>query len=184
MRLSCWPGATSSPKVKLVHAASAVAGLVAVFSLRNREHGGELVYSYAGGVGIRSGDSKDVERLLLAGLYHQAMADRKAGRADAAAELIAAAERRFPSDPEVRMLAAESLLLDRKDPRGAIEALASVQLPENNRVMRVQRVMLQADAYEAAGQKDAAVAALDAFLKESPNPRVQQRLDALKSDSS
>jgi hypothetical protein len=33
------------------------------------EHGGELVYGYAGGVGIRSGDPKDVERLLLAGYY-------------------------------------------------------------------------------------------------------------------
>ena len=173
-----------SPKAKLVRAASAVAGLVAIFFVyETGEHGGELVYSYAGGVGLRSGDAKDVERLLLAGYYHQAMADRKAGRADAAAELIAAAARRFPSDPEVRMLAAESLLLDRKDPRGAIDALASVQVPDNNRFMRVQRAMLQADAYAAAGQKDAAIAALDAFLKESPNPRVQQRLDALKSGS-
>jgi uncharacterized membrane protein len=173
-----------SPKAKLVRAASAVAGLVAiVFVYETGEHGGELVYSYAGGVGLRSGDAKDVERLLLAGYYHQAMADRKAGRAAAAAELIAAAARRFPSDPEVRMLAAESLLLDRKDPRGAIDALASVQVPDNNRFMRVQRAMLQADAYAATGQKDAAIAALDAFLKESPNPRVQQRLDALKSGS-
>ena len=52
------------------------------------EHGGELVYSYAGGLGIRTGDEKDIERLLLAGYYNQAMADRKAGRSDSAAQLI------------------------------------------------------------------------------------------------
>jgi hypothetical protein len=33
------------------------------------------------------------ERLLLAGYYHQALADRKQGRAEAAADLIAAAAR-------------------------------------------------------------------------------------------
>ncbi|HLG59742.1 MAG TPA: DUF2231 domain-containing protein [Vicinamibacterales bacterium] len=173
-----------SPKVKLVHAVSAVAGLVGVFFVyETGEHGGELVYAYAGGVGIRSGDPKDVERLLLAGYYHQAMADRKAGRAEAAADLMAAAARRFPSDPEVRMLEAESLLLDRKDPKRAIEVLASVLVPEDSRVMRVQRAMLQADAYDAAGQKDAAIAALEPVLKAFPSPRIQQRMDALKSGS-
>ena len=40
----------------------------------------KLVYAYAGGVGIRSGDPADVERLLLAGLYNEAQAERKAGR--------------------------------------------------------------------------------------------------------
>src|SRR5512134_3236904 len=53
--------------------ASAVVGLaggVALFEAA--EHGGEVVYSYAGGVGLRSGDPEDVSRLLVAGLYHQA----------------------------------------------------------------------------------------------------------------
>ena len=50
------------------------------------EHGGELVYAYAGGVGIRSGDPADVERLLLAGLYNGAQAERKAGRATGGGE--------------------------------------------------------------------------------------------------
>ena len=105
------------PKVKLVHALSALAGLAAVVSVyETAEHGGELVYSYAGGVGLRTGDPKDVERLLLAGYYHQAMSDRKAGRNEDAAALLTAAAKRFPSDPEVAMLAAESKLVDDKNP--------------------------------------------------------------------
>ena len=84
------------------------------------EHGGELVYSYAGGVGMRTGDEKDVERLLLAGYYHQAMADRKAGRSDSAAQSdLGRGESLSSDDPEVQMLAAESLLLDQKNPQGA-----------------------------------------------------------------
>ncbi|MBL8962314.1 MAG: hypothetical protein JNJ98_20805, partial [Gemmatimonadetes bacterium] len=54
---------------RLVHAASAVIGLGGVFAMyETGEHGGELVYSYAGGVGVRSGEPEDVERLLMAGL--------------------------------------------------------------------------------------------------------------------
>ena len=70
-----------SPRVKLAHGAAALVGLAAVFAVYEAgEHGGELVYSYAGGVGIRSGDPKDVERLFIVGAYQQAMADRKADR--------------------------------------------------------------------------------------------------------
>src|SRR5213076_107795 len=47
---------------------SAVVGLVGAVALYEAgAHGGELVYSYAGGVGIRSGDTADVGRLLVAG---------------------------------------------------------------------------------------------------------------------
>ncbi len=170
-----------SPKAKVVRALAAVVGLVGVFCVyETGEHGGELVYAYAGGVGIRSGDPKDVERLLLAGYYHQSLADRKAGRADQAAALITAAVERFGSDPEVRMLAAESILIDRKNPQGAIDALAALEVPPDNRILRVQRAMLLADAFEAAGRKDAAIAALEPVLSAFPNPRIQQRLDALK----
>jgi uncharacterized membrane protein len=171
-----------SPRAKVVHAVAAVVGLAAVFSVyETAEHGGELVYAYAGGVGIRSGEPKDVERLLLAGYYHQALADRKAGKAAAAATLVAQAAQRFPSDPEVQMLAAESLLVDQKNPRAAIDALRAVMVPEGNRFMRFQHATLLADAYEAAGQKDAAVAALEDVVKTFPNPRIQQRIEALKS---
>ncbi|HEY6613976.1 MAG TPA: tetratricopeptide repeat protein [Vicinamibacterales bacterium] len=170
-----------SPKVRLVHSLAAVAGLVATVCVYEAgEHGGELVYGYAGGVGIRSGDPKDVERLLLAGYYHQALAERSAGRADQAATLFSAAAARFPTDPEVRMLEAESMFRDRHNPQGALDALAKVDLPAGNRFMAFQRATLQADAHEALGQKDAAASALESVVKTFPNPRLQQRIDALR----
>ena len=170
-----------SPKVRMVHALAAVVGLAGVYAVyETGEHGGELVYAYAGGVGLRSGDPKDVERLLLAGYYHQAMADRAAGRHDQAATLIAQAAERFPSDPEVQMLAAESKLVDRKDPQGAIDTLNAVQPPADNRFMAFRKGGLLADAYEAAGRKADAIAALETMLKTFPNPRLQARVDALK----
>lgn len=170
-----------SPKVKLVHGVAAVVGLVAAFAVYEAgEHGGELVYSYAGGIGIRSGDPKDVERLLVAATYHQAQADRKAGRAEAAAGLIAQTAKRFPADPEMQMFAAESLLLDQKNAQGALEALAAVTPPEGNRILVGRKATLQADAYEAAGQKDQAIAVLEKAVAAFPSPRMQQRLDALK----
>jgi uncharacterized membrane protein len=170
-----------SPKVKLVHGVAAVVGLVAAFAVYEAgEHGGELVYSYAGGIGIRSGDPKDVERLLVAATYHQAQADRKAGHAEAAADLIAQTAKRFPADPEMQMFAAESLLLDQKNAQAALDALAAVTPPEGNRILIGRKATLQADAYEAAGQKDQAIAVLEKAVAAFPSPRMQQRLDALK----
>jgi uncharacterized membrane protein len=171
-----------SPKLRLIHGVAAAAGLVAAFCVYEAaEHGGELVYSYAGGVGLRTGDPKDVERLLLAGYYHQVQADRKAGRPDRAAELMEAAARRFGSDVEVRLLAAESVLLDRKDPQGALDALAAANVPASDTRLRIRQAMLQADAFEAVGRIDQAVATLQPIANETRNPRVQQRLDALKA---
>ena len=170
-----------APTVRVVRSVAAVAGLAAVACVYEAgAHGGELVYGYAGGVGIRSGDPKDVERLLLAGYYHQALAERSAGRRAQAAELLSAAAARFPADPEVQMLAADSWLRDRQDPQGALDALATVTLPAGNRFMAFQYATLQADAYEALGRKDAAAASLEAVLKTFPNPRLQQRVDALR----
>src|SRR2546426_12629456 len=61
--------------------ASGVVGLMVAVSLYEAaEHGGDLVYGYAGGVGVRSGDPADVARLLVAGLYQQAMLDRRQGK--------------------------------------------------------------------------------------------------------
>lgn len=171
----------TSPKVKMVHGLAAVVGLGAMFAVYEAgEHGGELVYSYAGGVGIRSGDPKDVERLYVAGAYQQAMVDRKAGKSAEAAALITDLAARFPSDVELRLLAAESQVLDVKNPQAAIDALAQIAVPENNRVLGFRKATLLADAYEAAGQKDQAIAALESVLKTFPNPRLQQRVDNLK----
>ncbi|HEY9226622.1 MAG TPA: DUF2231 domain-containing protein, partial [Gemmatimonadaceae bacterium] len=55
---------------------SAVVGIVGgVVLYEAAEHGGQLVYSYAGGPGLRTGAPKDLERLLVAGLYNQSQAD-------------------------------------------------------------------------------------------------------------
>jgi len=167
-----------SPKLKMVHGVAAVASLIcAGFVYETGEHGGKLVYSYAGGVGIRTTDPQDTERLLLAGYYQQAMADRKAGRLESAGQLITEAARRFGSDPEVRLVAAESMLLDQKNPQAAIASLAAMDPPPP---LRIRRGMLQADAFEALGQKDAAVAVLQGLVAQAPNARVQQRIDRLQ----
>ena len=169
-----------SPRVKLVHALAALVGIVGVYSVyETAEHGGDLVYSYAGGVGLRSGDPKDVERLLLAGYYHQALEDRKAGRPDRASELIAAAAKRFPADVEVQLLSAESLFVDQKDPQKMVDALTAINVADN-RILRTRKATLLADAFEALGQKDKAIAALQPIVDAAPNPRIQQRIDALK----
>lgn len=172
-----------SAKAKVTKGVAAALGVLATFCVYEAaEHGGELVYSYAGGVGIRSGDPRDTERLLLAGFYHQALADRKMGRPEQAAELIALAVKRFSSDLEVRLLAAESQLLDLKHTQGAIDALAAIEVPPDNRVLRTRRAMLQADAFEAAGQRSAAAAVLQPIVEAYPTAtRVQQRLEALKA---
>ena len=166
-----------SKHLKLVQGVAAIGALICVgLVYETGEHGGELVYSYAGGVGIRTGDEKDIERLLLAGYYHQAMADRKVGRSDSAAQLLTAAVNRFGSDPEVRLIGAESMLLDQKNAKGALDTLAGFEPPPQ---LRVRKAMLQADAFEALGQKDAAIAVLQATVSQTPNARVQQRIDKL-----
>src|SRR5882757_2983898 len=78
---------------------SAVVGLLGGVALYSAaEFGGELVYNYAGGIGIRSGDTTDVSHLLMAGLYHSAQAARTRHDSAAAAELFAEIARRFPND--------------------------------------------------------------------------------------
>src|SRR5688572_23368357 len=81
--------ALSGGAARTVRAVSALAGIAGVFVLYEAaEHGGELVYAYAGGVGIRSGKPEDVARLLVAGLYHESQLARKDGRAEDANRLI------------------------------------------------------------------------------------------------
>jgi len=171
-----------NPRVRLVHAASAVFGLMALFMVYEAgEHGGELVYAYAGGVGIRSGDPRDVERLLIAGTYHQSQADRKAGRADQAAALADLLAERFPSDVEVQLMAAESQLVDRKAPETALRLLVGAVPAPANRAAVSRRVTLLADAYEQLGRPSDAIAALEAGIAQlGGNARLQTRLDSLR----
>ncbi len=172
-------------KERIAVMASAVLSLPALFCLYEAgEHGGELVYSYGGGVGIRTGDPQDTARALLAAGYHQAQADRKAGKPDAAASLIAEVARRFPADPGVQMLVAESALLDAKNPATALALLGGIQVAPDDARSRVRHGMLTADAHEAAGNKDAARATLQQLLSSFPtNGRVKARLDGMAKTS-
>lgn len=162
-------------------AASGVVGLGGLYALyETGEHGGDLVYAYAGGVGIRSGDTTDVGRLLLAGLYHQAMLDRRDKRPEAAAELIEQMARRWPDDVTIRFMAAESQLVDRKDAKGALAALAAIQVAPDDTRGRLRRDFLRTDAFVAAGLKDSARAVLEGLARDFPeNARVRERLTKL-----
>jgi uncharacterized membrane protein len=173
----------SRGRAKPALVASALVGLGGLFVLYEAgEHGGELVYSYAGGVGIRTGAPEDVGRLLLAGLYHQAQLDRKAQRSEDAAALIELAARRFQADPGVQLAAAESLLLDRKDAAAAVAALERISVPPDDRRLRMRRASLLADAFEKQGNKAAALSALEQLSAEFPqNERLKKRIEQLRS---
>jgi uncharacterized membrane protein len=156
-----------------------LAGLAVLYQAGKR--GGEIVYAYAGGVGTRSGNPDDVRHLFLAGLYQQALQDRTSGNTSEAADLFAQAARHFPDSPDVQLLAAESQLLDRKDPQAAIEQLRHMTPPSDNRPLRVRYGLLLADALDARGQHAAAIATLQQLQAAFPNvPRIGERLDALQ----
>lgn len=167
---------------RILRLGSAAIGLVGLWVLyETGEEGGKLVYSYAGGVGIRTGDPEDVSRLLLAGQYHQAMLDRKNGKGAEAAALISEIARRYPADTSVILMQIESTLRDRNDPAGALAALDAFVPPADNRRLVMSAGMLRVDALIASGQKDSARAALEALLKAIPdNPRLRARLDSLR----
>lgn len=165
--------------VNFASAALGVVGLCVIYE--TAEHGGELVYSYAGGVGLRSGEPEDVGRLLRAGLYHQAMLDRREHRAAEAARLFAEMKQRWPEDAEVNVLAAESRLRDGSDAAGALAdvdaMLPSLQDPRLKRNASLLRVY----AFLALGQKDSAQAVLGRLVSENPaNTRYRALADSIK----
>jgi hypothetical protein len=168
-------------KARPVQMLSSVVGIAGIFCLYEAaEHGGELVYSYAGGVGIRSGEPEDVARLLLAGLYHQAQLDRKEGRPAEASRLVEEMARRFPADLEVQLLAAESLLLDTQDAEGAMASLDRISVPEDNRRLAIRHGVLRADALQGAGRPDEARSLLEGLLERYPDNRaVKEKLSGL-----
>lgn len=157
-----------------------VIGLVSVYQAGRR--GGDLVYRYAGGVGIRSGDPADVERLLVAALYHQAQVDRRSGKGNEANALIMQAAARHPNDPELQLAAADSLLVDRGDPQAALDQLRRMNVPHDNRSLRVRHGMLTANALVRAGQREGAIAVLQGLATEYPeDTRIKDRIEAVRS---
>jgi uncharacterized membrane protein len=152
--------------------ASGIGGVTAAFALYQAgEAGGKLVYSYAGGVGLRSGDPADVQRLLVAGLYHQARAARKAGNSAEAARLIDELALQRPDDPTMVYLSAESLIRDRRDPAAALVVLAAQAPPAENTRLNIQKGLLTSEAFDSLGQPDSARAALQALAAKFPSNR-------------
>jgi len=162
-------------------AASALVGLFGLTVLyQAADHGGELVYSYAGGPGLRTGEPEDVGHLFVAGAYAQAMQDRLAGRREKAAELFEMAAARFPGDEELQLLAVDSLIQDRQDPHAALAKLESLALSES---LRIRGSLLEVNAHVAAGDRDAARAVLDALKAKYPdNRQVQRRLEQFEQE--
>jgi uncharacterized membrane protein len=166
---------------RFAHVASAIVGVFGSFVLYEAaEHGGELVYSYAGGPGLRTGDDKDVERLLLAGLYNQSRVDRRAKRGADAAILVNEMARRFPGDTTIRFLHVESLLLDAKNYPAALAALDSIPVAPTDPRFGSRRATLKADIYLAQGRPDSARATLAAAVAAFPqNTRLKAKLDSI-----
>ncbi|OLB66234.1 MAG: hypothetical protein DMD38_06965 [Gemmatimonadetes bacterium] len=162
---------------------SAIVGLIGVFPLfEAADLGGDLVYSYAGGVGTRSGDTADVSRLYLAGLYQAAQQARTQHDSARAAELFGKLEREFPNDTNVRLLAIESLVRDRNDGRVALAALSRFPLPADDRRLQLRVGFLKADAYVAAGKPDSARAVLERLGNAFPDmqQRIKDRIAQIK----
>lgn len=158
--------------------ASGIVGIAGVAALYEAgEHGGELVYGYAGGIGTRSGKPEDVRRLLVAGLYHEARVAREGGRKEDAARLTDELARQVPDDPGVALLRIESQIQDRNDAQGALAALAVFPVPADDPRLAIRVGMLRADAYVAAGHADSARSALTALAQQYPDSRWVQ--DAL-----
>jgi len=150
--------------------ASAVVGIVGLWVIyETGEHGGNVVYRYAGGVGTWSGDTTDVRRLLVAGLYQNARTDRAQGNKADAARLTDQLAQLMPTDPTVRLLHIQSVLHDRNDPRRALAMLDSLHAPANNRGIQIRKGLLTAEALDSAGMRDSARAVLQTLSRKYPN---------------
>ena len=164
-----------------VSIAAAVAGLGGLAAMyETAEHGGDLVYSYAGGVGIRSGEPADVNRLFLAGTYQQALQDREQGRGDQAMVLIDLAAERFPSNLELQLMAVEWTTDVKRDPALALRRLDMLSIAPEDTRSRVRAGLARAAALVAQGNRDGAKAVVQTLQSEFPdNAQLKQRFDEL-----
>lgn len=162
--------------------ASALVGVIGLGVLYEAgEHGGELVYAYAGGVGTKSGEPGDVNRLFIAGVYQQAVQDRAAGRGEQGAALIDMAAARFPQHAELQLMAIEWTTDVRKDPGAALQRLDALSIPSDDTRLRIRAGLARAGALAAQGNVDGARGVLQTLKNEFPtNANIQRRLDALR----
>jgi uncharacterized membrane protein len=160
-------------------AAIGIVGLGAIYE--TGEHGGKLVYNYAGGIGTRSGDPADVGHLLLAGLYQQATLDRQAGKGADGAALLDMAAARFPDNLDLQLMSIEWTTDVKKDPAAALKRLDTVTVPTSDNRLRIRAGMARASALAASGNVEAARQVLLTLKGEFPaSVQVQRRLDELK----
>jgi uncharacterized membrane protein len=143
--------------------------------------GGELVYSFAGGVGTRSGDTTDVNRALIAAMYHRASLSRTQKNDSAAAAEFAQLAARFPQDQTAQIMGAESLILDRKDIAAAQIALSKIPAPPDTARNYRRYQLARADVYIGLGKKDSAKMILDPLLSKAPtNKALLDRMEKTK----
>lgn len=170
-----WSSHRAGRVLRVLSAATGVAALFFIYE--TGEHGGELVYSYAGGIGTRSGDPADLSNALVAALYHKARLDRDSGRAEDAARLTDELARLRPEDPTVKFLVVESKLRDRNDPQAALADLRMMQVAADDPRLAPRKGLLTSQAYVAAGHPDSAKAVLTDIAQRFPDNRAVQ--DAL-----
>ena len=157
---------------------AAVAGIAAVGVLyRAADLGGRLVYGFAGGVAVNTGDPEDVSRLLIAAAHQQANLDRQSGKLGDAAAILDVVADRFPSHLELQLARVDSIVNDRKDPAAALARLDALRVPTEDTRMRVRAGLLRSGALSAAGDLTAARQVLETLKSEFPtNPQIQRRL--------
>ena len=83
-------------------------------------------------------------------------------------------QRQFPNDTNVKLLAIESLLRDKHDPRAALTALSPFPVRADDRRLQMRVGFLKADAYVAAGKSDSARAVLEQLANAFPD--LKQRI--------
>ena len=168
-------------QAKVVAMGAAAIGLVGLAAIYEAgEHGGELVYNYAGGIGTRSGDPKDVSRLMVAGLYQQALLDRQANKGAEGAALIDLAAARFPENLELQLMSIEWTTEVKQDPAGALQRLDALSVSQAENRLRTRAGLARATALKAQGNIDGARQVLMTLKGEFPtNVQIQRRLDEL-----
>lgn len=170
-------------RARVAQVASAVVGVIVAGVLyRAGDLGGELVYGYAGGIGIRSGNPADVNHALIAAAHHQANLDRQSGRSQDAAALLDMVADRFPEQLELQIARAEATLSDRKDPSGALARLDAIRLPTEDTRLRIRAALARSGALASAGDVTAARQVLETLRSEFPaNAQLQRRIAELQA---
>lgn len=160
---------------------SAAVGAIALLVLvRAGDLGGQLVYGYGGGVGIRSGDPADVQRAFITAAYQQALQDRAGGRPLDAARTMEVAAVRFPDHVELQLAQIESMIVDRAEPQAALNRLTALGVPGAEPRLRIRAGLLRAQALQAMGDLSAAGQVLETLRTEFPaDPRVLRQLEEI-----